>query len=89
MIGMKSETHGREISKFGAALDFAAGSVQAVTECGQVLIASNTSSQHGSYIMGSGKFIWAVGPQKIVKDIYEGQVASMSIDILSKRNTCS
>jgi hypothetical protein len=35
-------TQGREIRKLGSALDYAAGSVQAVTEDGHVLIASNS-----------------------------------------------
>jgi hypothetical protein len=72
MFAMNRETQGREIRKLGAAPDFAAGSVQAVTEDGQVLIASNTGSQLGPYAMGAGKVIWVVGAQKIVKDLNEG-----------------
>jgi hypothetical protein len=72
MFAMNRETQGREIRKLGGAPDFAAGSVQAVTEEGQVLIASNTGSQLGPYAMGAGKVIWVVGAQKIVKDINEG-----------------
>src|SRR6185436_3324697 len=47
MFAMDRATHGREIRKLGGAPDFAAGSVHAVTEAGQVLIASNTGSQLG------------------------------------------
>ncbi len=65
-------TQGKEIRKLGASPDFAAGSVQAVTEDGHVLIASNTGSQVGPYASGAGKVIWVVGAQKIVKDVAEG-----------------
>ena len=72
MFAMNRETQGREIRKLGAGPDYAAGSVQAVTEDGHVMMASNTGSQLGPYVMGAGKVIWVVGTQKIVKDSNEG-----------------
>lgn len=72
MFAMDRATQEREIRKLGAAPDYAAGSVHAVTEAGQVLIASNTGSQLGPYASGAGKVIWVVGAQKLVKDIHEG-----------------
>jgi hypothetical protein len=72
IFAMDRATQGREIRKLGSAPDYAAGSVQAVTEDGQVLIASNSGSQLGPYAMGAGKVIWVVGSQKIVKDLNEG-----------------
>jgi YkgG family uncharacterized protein len=72
MFAMDRATQGREIRKLGGAPDYAAGSVHAVTEDGQVLIASNTGSQLGSYASGAGKIIWVVGAQKLVKDLDEG-----------------
>src|SRR6266508_2134069 len=72
MFAMNRETQGREIRKLGGAPDFAAGSVHAVTEDGQVLIASKTGSQLGPYASGAGKVIWVVGAQKLVKDLNEG-----------------
>ena len=72
MFAMDRATHGREIRKLGGAPDYAAGSVHAVTEDGQVLIASNTGSQLGPYASGAGKVIWVVGAQKLVKDLDEG-----------------
>jgi hypothetical protein len=71
MFAMNRETQAREIRKLGGAPDYAAGSVHAVTEGGQVLIASNTGSQLGPYASGAGKVIWVVGAQKIVKDLNE------------------
>jgi len=72
MFAMDRNTQGREIRKLGGAPDYAAGSVHAVTENGQVLIASNTGSQLGPYASGAGKITWVVGAQKIVKDLDEG-----------------
>jgi len=72
MFAMNRETQGREIRKLGGAPDYAAGSVQAVTEAGHVLIASKTGSQLGPYASSAGKVIWVVGAQKIVKDFNEG-----------------
>jgi hypothetical protein len=72
IFAMNRETQGREIRKLGSAPDFAAGSVQAVTEAGQVMIASMTGSQLGPYASGAGKVIWVVGAQKLVKDMDEG-----------------
>ena len=72
MSAMNRETQSREIRKLGGAPDYAAGSVHAVTEGGQVLIASNSGSQLGPYASGAGKVIWVVGAQKIVRDLNEG-----------------
>ena len=72
MFAMNRETQAREIRKLGGTPDYAAGSVHAVTEDGQVLIASKTGSQLGPYASGAGKVIWVVGAQKIVKDLNEG-----------------
>jgi hypothetical protein len=72
MFAMDRKTQGREIRKLGGAPDYAAGSVHAVTEDGQVLIVSKTGSQLGPYASGAGKVIWVIGAQKIVKDLNEG-----------------
>ncbi|HKG55473.1 MAG TPA: LUD domain-containing protein [Anaerolineales bacterium] len=81
MFAMNRETQGREIRKLGGAPDYAAGSVHAVTEAGQVLIASNTGSQLGPYASGAGKVIWVVGAQKLVKDIDEGMKRIYEYDL--------
>ena len=72
MFAMNRETQGREIRKLGGTPDYAAGSVHAVTQAGQILIASLTGSQLGPYASGAGKVIWVVGAQKLVKDLEEG-----------------
>ncbi len=71
MFALNRETQAREIRKLGGAPDYAAGSVHAVTENGQVLIASKTGSQLGPYASGAGKVVWVVGAQKLVKDLEE------------------
>lgn len=72
MFAMDRATQGREIRKLGGAPDYAAGSVHAVTEDGQVLIASNSGSQLGPYASGADKIVWVVGAQKLVRDLNEG-----------------
>ena len=72
MFAMNRETQGKEIRKLGGTPDYSAGSVQAVTEDGHILVASNTGSQLGPHASGAGKVIWVAGAQKIVKDVAEG-----------------
>jgi hypothetical protein len=45
------------------------GSVQAVTEAGQLVVTSASGSQIGPYASGAGKLILVVGSQKIVPDL--------------------
>src|SRR5215211_9199638 len=81
MFAMDRATQGREIRKLVGAPDYAAGSVHAITEAGQVLIASNTGSQLGPYASGAGNIIWVVGAQKLVKDIDEGMKRIYEYDL--------
>ncbi len=66
------KTQNREMVKLGATPEYILGSVHAVTEAGQVLVASNTGSQLGPYSAGAEKVIWVVGAHKLVKDLDEG-----------------
>ncbi len=52
--------------------DYVVGSVHAVTEEGQVLIASASGSQIPPYSYGASNVIWVIGTQKIVKNMEEG-----------------
>ena len=65
-------TQADEIRKLRSAPDTIIGSVQAITEKGQVLTSSFGGSQLGAYAYGSAKVIWVVGTQKLVKDLDEG-----------------
>jgi LUD domain len=66
---MDRATQGDQIRKLGAGPDYQLGSAQAVTEDGQVLIASASGSQIGPISAGAGKVILVVGSQKIVPDL--------------------
>jgi hypothetical protein len=61
-----------EMRRIGSAMEYAIGSVHAVTEDGQLLIASNSGSQLPSYVYGANHVIWVVGTQKIVADLEQG-----------------
>ncbi len=65
-------TDSLKMQKIGAAPEYAIGSVHAVTQNGQVIIASNTGSQLPSYAYASAHVIWIVGTQKIVPDLETG-----------------
>ena len=66
------KTQWNEMRKLGSIADYTIGSVHAVTENGEILIASATGSQIAAYAYGTGKAIFVVGTQKIVKDFQEG-----------------
>lgn len=69
LLSMDRTTQGREMKKLGAAPDFAVGSVNALTEDGKVVVASNTGSQLGAYAYAASHVIWVVGTQKIARDL--------------------
>lgn len=66
------KTQGNKIRLIAATPEYAIGSVHAVTEQGQIMIASASGSQLALYSSGAGILIWVVGVQKIVKDLDEG-----------------
>jgi hypothetical protein len=66
---LDQRTQRDEIRKLGAAPDIMLGSVQAVTEAGQLVVASASGSQIGPYASGAGRLILVVGSQKIVPDL--------------------
>jgi hypothetical protein len=68
-LKMDRKTQGDEIRKLSAAPDIMLGSVQAVTEDGQLLFASASGSQIGPLGSGAGKVILVIGSQKIVPDL--------------------
>lgn len=72
LYAMDRTTQGREISKLASAPDVQIGSVHAVTEDGDLLIASATGSQLAGYAFGAGKVLFVVGTQKIVPDLSTG-----------------
>ena len=71
-LGSMREGEAREKRMLGAAPDFAMGSVHAVTQEGEVIVASNTGSQLSASGYGAERVVWIVGAQKIVKNREEG-----------------
>jgi hypothetical protein len=61
-------TQFRQMVKMGATPYVIVGSVHAITETGQVFVASGSGSQLGPYAAGAEKVIWIVGSQKLVAD---------------------
>jgi acyl-CoA hydrolase len=69
---MDRQTQGDEIRRLGASPDYMLGSVAALTEQGELIVASASGSQIGPYASGAGKVIWVIGAQKVVRDLDEG-----------------
>jgi len=69
---MDRKTQAEEIRRLSQAPGIVLGSVHAVTEEGDVLVASATGLQLGPYAFGAGRVIWVVGAQKLVRTFAEG-----------------
>lgn len=72
LSALDRKTDGEKMNQMGAAPQWALGSVQAITDKGEVLIASNTGSQLPAYSYAATNVIWVVGTQKIVSNLDEG-----------------
>ena len=84
---MNRDTQSLAMQKLGAAPEWAIGSVHAVTESGEVIIASASGSQLPAYAYGSAHVVWVVGAQKIVKDKKSGlkRIYEYVLQLESKR----
>jgi hypothetical protein len=71
-LTMDRQTQAREMRKMLSSPDYEVGSVQAVSEAGQMLVATATGSQIGPYSGAAGNLIIVVGSQKIVPDLETG-----------------
>ena len=65
-------TQRREMRSLTASPDVLVGSVHAITEQGEVLVASALGSQLAPAAAGAGSVIWVVGTQKLVHSLEEG-----------------
>jgi LUD domain len=72
IIAITDEKERNEFRKHVLAPAYAIGSVQAITEDGQLLMASASGSQLPAYVYGATNVIWVAGTQKIVKNVDEG-----------------
>lgn len=61
-----------EMRKLVAAPEVLVGSIHAITEQGEVLIASASGSQLGAAAFGASTVIWVVGTQKLVHTLEDG-----------------
>lgn len=68
-MSLDHEKDAEKIRKLRSTPDYITGSVHAVTEKGEIIIASNTGSQIPGYAYSAGKVVWVVGTQKIVKNL--------------------
>ncbi len=55
----------RELRRLASVAEYYIGSVHAIAETGEVLIASGSGSQLGAYVYGAKQVIWVAGVQKI------------------------
>jgi hypothetical protein len=60
-----------EMKRLGSVSQYTVGSAHAVTEDGQLLVASASGSQLPNYVFGAANLILVIGSQKIVKDLPE------------------
>jgi hypothetical protein len=87
MMSLNRETQAIDMRKLASTPSFVLGSAQAVTENGEILIASFGGSQIPAYAYSAGKVIWVVGTQKLVNDIDEGfrRIEEHSLPLESER----
>lgn len=72
MMSEKDSIKQIELRRASTTSEYFIGSVHAVTESGEIIVASESGSQIPSYAYSSANVIWVVGTQKIVSDIHEG-----------------
>lgn len=72
LYAMDRKTQVQEMNRLGSAPEYAIGSIHAITEDGQILVASASGSQLPAYAYGATNVLWVVGGQKIVKNLEEG-----------------
>ncbi len=72
VFALDRKTQADEMRRLRSVPDYIIGSIQAITEKGQVMTSSFGGSQLAPYAYGAGKVIWIVGTQKLVKDLDEG-----------------
>ncbi len=55
----------RELRRLASVAEYYVGSVHAIAETGEVIVASGSGSQLGAYVFGAKQVIWVAGVQKI------------------------
>lgn len=58
-----------DLRRVSTTAEYFVGSVQAITEAGQVLGTDATGSRQGGYVQGAKNVLWVVGLNKVVSDL--------------------
>ena len=72
MLAEKDPARQSELRRQLALAEYFLGSVHAITEKGELVIASNTGSQLAPYAFSARNIIWVAGTQKIVPTLEDG-----------------
>jgi len=72
ILAEKDPAKQRELRKRATMASYFLGSVHAVAETGEVVIASGSGSQLPAYAYSADNVIWVAGTQKIVRNLDEG-----------------
>lgn len=65
MVAETDPVKQRDIRRKATLADYFIGSVQAIAETGEVVVASGSGSQIAAYVYGADRLIWLAGTQKI------------------------
>lgn len=74
MMTEKDPAKRMEMRRQFSAAEFVVGSVHAICETGEVVIASQTGSQLAPYVFAATNVIWVAGAQKIVESMDEAMI---------------
>jgi LUD domain len=87
LLALDRVTQRNEMRKLGASPDVLVGSVHAITEQGEIMVASAVGSQLGPAASGAGMVIWVVGTQKLVHTLEDGfrRIHEYSLPLESER----
>lgn len=69
ILAEKDPSRQSDLRRAATAAEYFVGSVQAVTESGQVLGTDASGSRQGGYVYGGKRVIWVVGVNKIVPNV--------------------
>ena len=72
IVAEKDPTRQSQLRKQATVADYFLGSVHAIVETGEILVASATGSQIAPYAFSSNHVIWIAGAQKIVPTVEAG-----------------
>lgn len=87
LLSLDRVTQRNEMRRLGASPDVLVGSVHAITEQGEIMLASAVGSQLGPAASGAGMVIWVVGTQKLVHTLEDGfrRIREHSLPLESER----